>query len=147
MDIILILFIAFGLALDSFSVSITSGLTIKHLKTTSALRIAVFFGFFQAIMPVTGWLAGITIIDLISGVDHWIAFGLLSFIGCRMIYEAIKLESSKKIINPLNVNVLLMLSVATSIDALAVGLSLSFLKIFIVTPAIIIGITTFSNFQ
>ena len=140
---ITMLFIAFGLALDSFSVSITSGLIIKRLKINSALRIAMFFGFFQTIMPFLGWLAGINIIDLISGADHWIAFGLLSFIGCRMIYETIKTESSKKIINPLNVNVLLMLSVATSIDALAVGLSLSFLKISIVTPAVIIGIITF----
>ncbi len=143
MDMITILFIALGLALDSFSVSITSGLTIKHFKINNALRIAMFFGFFQAIMPVMGWLAGINIIDIISGIDHWVAFGLLSLIGCRMIYEAIQTESSRKIINPLNVNVLLMLSVATSIDALAVGLGLSFLKIFIVTPAIIIGITTF----
>ncbi|TET63582.1 manganese efflux pump [Candidatus Bathyarchaeota archaeon] len=143
MDVITILLIAFGLALDSFSVSITSGLTIKRLKINDALRIAVFFGFFQAIMPVIGWSAGINIINFISGIDHWIAFGLLSFIGSRMIYETIRTESSRRIINPRNINVLLMLSIATSIDALAVGLSLSFLKISIVTPAVVIGIITF----
>ena len=94
-------------------------------------------------MPVLGWLAGISILDLISGVDHWIAFGLLSLIGCKMIYESSRIESSGKELNPLNGYVLLTLSVATSIDALAVGISLAFLRIPIVTPILIIGIVTF----
>ena len=81
--------------------------------------------------------------DFISGFDHWIAFGLLSLIGCRMIYESTKMDSGKKVINPLNVYVLLILSVATSVDALAVGMSFAFLKIFIVTPIIVIGAVTF----
>jgi putative Mn2+ efflux pump MntP len=143
MDMITIMFTAIGLAMDSFAVSITSGLTNKSLKINNALRIAIFFGFFQAIMPVIGWLAGVSIIDLISGVDHWIAFLLLSLIGCRMIYETTKPRSSTKIINPLNFYVLLMLSVATSIDALAVGLSFAFLRIFIATPIVVIGTITF----
>ncbi len=137
------MFIAFGLAMDAFAVSITSGLTIKSLKINNALRIAIFFGLFQAIMPLIGWLAGLSFRDFISGVDHWIAFGLLSIIGCKMIYESSKMELSNKRINPLNVYVLLMLSFATSIDALAVGLSLSFLNVSIALPAIIIGIVTF----
>jgi putative Mn2+ efflux pump MntP len=120
MDIIIV-FIALGLAMDSFSVAITRGFTNpKTRMPLEALKVGCFFGLFQAIMPITGWLVGLSIIDLISGFDHWIAFGLLTFIGIRMIYESL------------------------ASDALAVGLSLSFVEESIVTPAIIIGITTFS---
>ena len=143
MDAMTIIAIAFGLAMDAFAVSITSGITIKRLKINNALKIALFFGLFQAIMPLVGWLAGLSLKDFISEIDHWIAFGLLSFIGCKMIYESITVQSSKKEINPLNVYVLLVLSVATSIDALAVGISFAFLKVSIVTPVIIIGTVTF----
>jgi putative Mn2+ efflux pump MntP len=143
MDLITITFIAFGLAMDSFAVSITSGITIRYLRIGNALKIAIFFGSFQAVMPLIGWLAGLSLRDFISGVDHWIAFGLLSLVGCKMIYESFKVESSEKAMNPLNVYVLLMLSVATSIDALAVGVSFAFLKVSIVTPIIVIGIVTF----
>ncbi|MGB7531770.1 MAG: manganese efflux pump MntP family protein [Halobacteriota archaeon] len=143
MDLITITVIAFGLAMDAFAVSITSGITIKHLRINNALRIAIFFGLFQAFMPGIGWLAGFNLRDFISGIDHWIAFGLLSMIGCKMIFESTKMGSSEKEIDPLNIYVLLILAIATSIDAFAVGLSLSFLKISIVTPAIIIGIITF----
>jgi putative Mn2+ efflux pump MntP len=143
MDIISIVLIAVGLAMDAFAVSITSGITIKRLHINHALRIALFFGFFQAIMPIIGWLAGLSLRDYISAIDHWIAFGLLSFIGCKMIYESITAQSNEKEINPLNVYVLLVLSVATSIDALAIGVSFAFLKVSIVTPVIIIGAVTF----
>jgi len=144
MDITSIVLIAFGLAMDAFAVSITSGITIKQLKINSVMKIALFFGFFQAIMPIVGWLAGLSLRNFISEIDHWIAFGLLSFIGCKMIYESITIQSSEKEINPLNVYVLLVLSVATSIDALAVGLSFAILKISIVTPVVIIGTITFA---
>ena len=143
MDIISIIFIAFGLAMDAFAVSVTSGLIIKHLRINNALKIAVFFGAFQAIMPLIGWSAGLSFRDFISGVDHWIAFGLLSIIGCKMVYESSKMGSNEKKIDPLNLYVLFILSIATSIDALAVGLSLSFLNVPIALPAIIIGIVTF----
>jgi putative Mn2+ efflux pump MntP len=143
MDIISIIFIAFGLAMDAFAVSITSGLTIKHLKINNALKIAIFFGSFQSIMPLIGWSVGLGFRNYISGFDHWIAFGLLSIVGCKMIYESSKMEVNNKKIDPLNVYVLLMLSIATSIDALAVGLSLSFLNLSIILPAMIIGIITF----
>lgn len=143
MDTLSIIFIAFGLAMDAFAVSITRGGTIKNLRIYSALAIATFFGAFQAVMPLIGWLAGLSLRDIISGFDHWIAFGLLSSIGFKMIYESFTVESSEKEINPLNVFVLLILSIATSIDALAVGISLSFLKISIAIPAIIIGTVTF----
>ena len=142
-DLITIL-IALSLAMDSFSVSITRGLAKSQFKLlTEALKVGVFFGFFQALMPIIGWLAGVSIIDFISAFDHWIAFGLLIFIGIRMIYESIKTES-KKIVNSSRISVLFMLSIATSIDALAVGLSYSFLDGSIVTPAVIIGVITFS---
>lgn len=143
MDIIIIIFIAFGLAMDAFAVSITSGLTIKHLRINNALKIAIFFGSFQAIMPLIGWSAGFGFRDFISGVDHWVTFGLLSIVGCKMIYESSKMGSNEKKIDPLNVYVLFILSIATSIDALAVGLSLSFLNVPIALPAIIIGVVAF----
>ena len=129
--------------MDAFSVSITHGLSNKSFKPTNALKLGISFGSFQAIMPMLGWLAGVSIIDLISGVDHWIAFGLLCFVGGRMIYESTK-KGSEKLINSLSIGTLLMLSVATSIDALAVGMSLSFLNVPIVNPTIIIGTVTFS---
>lgn len=144
MDIITTILIALGLAMDAFAVSITSGIAIKHLKINHALRIAEFFGLFQAFMPLIGWLAGISLMNYISGIDHWIAFGLLAFIGCKMIYESTKIEDSEKETNPLNLYVLLLLSIATSIDALAVGVSFAFLQTAIVTPMIIIGTITFA---
>jgi putative Mn2+ efflux pump MntP len=143
MDFLTITFIAAGLAMDCFAVSITSGIAIKNLRINNALQIALFFGSFQAIMPVIGWFAGRGLRDFISGVDHWVAFGLLGLIGLKMIYESTKLESDKKEINPLNIYVLSMLSIATSIDALAVGVSFAFLKISLVTSIIIIGTITF----
>jgi len=144
MDITAIILIAFGLAMDAFAVSITSGIAIKHLKLSHALRIAAFFGGFQAIMPLIGWTAGLNIANYISGIDHWIAFALLAFIGSKMIYEATKMEKVEKETNPLDIKVLLLLAIATSIDALAVGLSFAFLKIGIITPIIIIGTITFA---
>lgn len=143
MDMVETIFIALGLAMDAFAVSIANGITTKQLKVSNALKMAIFFGSFQAFMPVLGWLAGLNLRDLISGVDHWIAFGLLSFIGCKMIYEAVKMKTSEKEIASVSLYVLLLLSIATSIDALAVGLSFAFLKISIATPIIVIGTVTF----
>jgi putative Mn2+ efflux pump MntP len=94
-------------------------------------------------MPLIGWLAGLSLRDFIAGVDHWVAFGLLGLIGGKMIYGATKIGTHEKETNPLSLFVLLILSVATSIDALAVGLSFAFLKISIATPIIVIGFVTF----
>jgi len=143
MGMVATIFIALGLAADAFAVSVASGMAIEKVRISSALKIAIFFGSFQAIMPLIGWLGGLTLRGFIAGLDHWIAFGLLSFIGCRMIYESIRIESSPRKINPLNTYALLMLSVATSIDALAVGVSFAFLKIFVPVAIIVIGIVTF----
>jgi len=128
--------------MDSFSVSVSKGLASKDFEAGNALKIATFFGLFQAIMPAVGWSAGVSIVDFISGFDHWAAFLLLCFVGCKMICESTRGES-QKLMGSVKIGILLMLSVATSIDALAVGLSLSFLKVPILTPALTAGIVTF----
>lgn len=143
MSFIEIIFIALGLAMDAFAVSISCGLAVKQERINNALKVGLFFGGFQAIMPIIGWFAGINLRNFISGIDHWVAFGLLALIGCRMIYEAVSKKGNKKEINFLDGHVLLILSIATSIDALAVGVSFAFLKIFIVKPIIVIGVVTF----
>ena len=128
--------------MDSFSVAIANGLATKTFKTAKALKIASFFGFFQAIMPIIGWYAGVHILDLISSFDHWVAFFLLTFIGSKMIYESTRNES-EKLVNSLSIKILLILSVATSIDALAVGLSISVLNVSIMNLVIVTGVVTF----
>lgn len=143
MDTITILFIAFGLAMDSFAVSIANGFSIKKLKINHALRIAFFFGLFQAFMPGIGWFLGVGFRDVIAEVDHWIAFGLLSIIGVKMILESRELKKEEKEDKPLGIYALLLLSIATSIDAFAIGFSLSVLRVSIMTPVIIIGVVTF----
>jgi len=144
MDLISIIFIAFGLAMDAFAVSITCGFTISSPKRWKALKIAFSFGFFQALMPIIGWLAGKTLSIYIKQFDHWVAFGLLTFIGIRMIYKAADTKTDyKTIVDPSNNPMLLMLSIATSIDALAVGVTFAFLHVNIFLPVLIIGIITF----
>ncbi|MBI4687055.1 MAG: manganese efflux pump [Nitrospirae bacterium] len=143
MTTLTILLIAVGLAMDAFAVSITSGLAIKQLRIRHALMIALSFGLFQAIMPVVGWFEGTSLRGFIEDIDHWVVFGILSIMGVKMIFESTKMDSDKKEQNPLHLFTLFMLSLATSIDALAVGLSLSFLKVSIIEPAIIIGLVTF----
>jgi len=142
MDIFTIILIAIGLAMDAFAVSIANGISIKSQKRKNAFIIAAFFGGFQMFMPVIGWLAGLGLEELIMGVDHWVAFGLLAFIGSRMIYDSAKEEDLKRDSN-LRIHALLTLSVATSIDALMVGLSFAFIQTAIATPIIIIGLVTF----
>ena len=144
MPILSILLIAFGLAMDAFAVSITSGITIKQVKIRQALLIATFFGIFQALMPVLGWVAGQWAYRWISAVDYWIAFALLLFVGGHMILVAMQPEVEDDPRNPLHLPTLMMLAVATSIDAFAIGISLSMLRISIVQPVIIIGLITFA---
>jgi len=141
MDITTLL-IAVALAMDSFSVAIANGLATKTFKTAKALKISAFFGFFQAIMPIIGWYAGVHILDLISSFDHWVAFFLLTVIGSKMIYESTRNES-EKLVNSLSIKILLILSIATSIDALAVGLSISVLNVSIMNLVIVTGVVTF----
>jgi putative Mn2+ efflux pump MntP len=143
MDILTVFIVAMGLAMDCFAVSIASGVILRDLKLRKAFKIGLFFGLFQALMPCVGWLAGVGMKSFISGCDHWIAFGLLGLVGGKMIYESFKPKGAKKEINPLNLAVLLTLSLATSIDALAVGVSMAFLEMAIILPVIIIGAVAF----
>jgi len=143
MDASTILSIAVGLAMDSFSVSVTGGLALKSPRMTDALKVGAFFGFFQAFMPILGWIGALTVIDIISGFDHWVAFLLLLLIGCKMIYESFAGKDGEARAEILNGFMLLTLSIATSIDALAVGLSLAFLKYSILSSAVVIGTVTF----
>jgi len=127
MDMVTILLIAVSLAMDSFAVSIAHGMTIKTRRIATGIVMGLSFGFFQAFMPILGWVAGLTLIALIANFDHWVAFGLLAFIGGKMIYSARELKEEKE--SKLTAPILLILSVATSIDALAVGLSFSLLQV------------------
>ena len=143
MDTATTILLSLGLAADAFAVAVSSGLAIKHMKVNKALKIALFFGVFQALMPVLGWLIGLSFSFLITPIDHWIAFGLLSFIGGRMIYESLQSEECEKKFNPLDTGTLITLSVATSIDALAVGIGFAVLKDSIALAVTAIGFITF----
>jgi putative Mn2+ efflux pump MntP len=138
-----IVFVAVGLAMDAFAVSIVSGIAYKKLEVKHALRIAVFFGGFQAFMPLVGCLAALSIKEYITDYDHWVAFGLLSAVGGKMIYESFKIKRTNENFDPTNFFVLLVLSVATSIDALAVGVTLSFITSSVLVAVVIIGLVTF----
>lgn len=141
MDFIAIIFIAIGLAMDSFAVSISYGSVLKSFECKKASITGFIMGFFQAIMPVLGWLLAYKFATYIVDFDHWIAFILLLFLGIKMIYESLKKDNEKKIC--FSFKTLLILGVATSIDALAVGISFAFLTIDILLPVLIIGITAF----
>jgi putative Mn2+ efflux pump MntP len=142
MDMLTVILIAVGLAMDAFAVSIARGINIDNQRRKTALVMATFFAVFQMFMPVIGWLAGLGLEELIMGIDHWIAFGLLALIGARMIYDSTKKEDPQRESN-LRLHTLLTLSVATSIDALMVGLSFAFIQTAIAIPIIVIGIVTF----
>lgn len=138
--------------MDAFAVSVSSGICNKKLEPVHALKGAFFFGFFQFAMPLVGWYLGIRFIDTIKDFDHWIAFGLLSLIGIKMILESVK-DQKKECLDPDEVpdiqtdirdlKTLLLLSFATSIDALAVGITFSVIGEAIWTPALLIGVVTF----
>jgi putative Mn2+ efflux pump MntP len=130
--------------MDTFAVSIASGTVSKQVRATQALRMAFFFGGFQLVMPLIGSLAGLTLKKYIAGYDHWAAFGLLAAVGSKMIYESFKIKTSRRNFNFSNIFVLLVLSIATSIDALAVGITLSLITSSIITAVIIIGLITFT---
>ena len=134
--------IAIGLAMDAFAVSIAAGLTLKTVDARQTFRLAWHFGLFQALMPIVGWLAGLSIERWIAPVDHWIAFGLLAAIGSKMIYEAFRDADDEEARrgDPTKGWSLVLLSLATSIDALAVGLSLALLDVSIWWPALVIGL-------
>lgn len=141
MDFIEILFIAVALSMDAFAVSIAGGIGLRPLHWGKAAKMALFFGGFQALMPVLGWLAGAAFKKTIILYAPWIAFFLLLFIGSKMIKEAFEEEEEKS--SPFDTWPLLMLAVATSIDAMATGITFLGLQVPIISSASIIGITTF----
>lgn len=141
MDIIVILFIAVGLAMDAFAVSVAVGIRLGCPATGSqTFRMAASFGLFQFMMPIIGWFAGVGVGNLIAGFDHWIAFALLAYIGGKMIHESFE-EERAFTRDPTSGLTLLSLSVATSMDAFAVGLTLGVLQGRILYPSVVIGLT------
>ena len=145
--------IAVGLSMDAFAVAICKGLGMKKLDMRQALVIGLFFGGFQALMPTIGWFLGAQFASLVTPIDHWIAFILLAFIGGKMLFDAIKGddesetpkdgEGAKGGAPKLDLRELTMLAIATSIDALAVGITFAFLDVDIVLAASFIGVVTF----
>ncbi len=143
MDLISILLIGIGLAMDAFSVSVSDGIILKNPKTHEAAKIALFFGGFQFLMPCVGYLLGSAFARYIEEFDHWIAFVLLAFIGSKMIYEALTDRGDEEIKNPLSAATLVVMAVATSIDALAVGVTFATMNVAVLLAATIIGVVTF----
>jgi putative Mn2+ efflux pump MntP len=149
MGAITLLLTSIGLSMDACAVSITNGMCFSNIERKQIIITALAFGFFQAFMPLMGYLVGTTFSDLISFLDHWIALVLLFIIGGKMIHEAIKelkypevcVTSTKS----LTVKTLLVQAVATSIDALAVGISFAVMKVDIISAALSIGVVTFIN--
>lgn len=144
-NFITILLTAIGLSMDAFAVSLTIGLDVdKKEQKKAALMSGLYFGGFQALMPVIGYLLGVKFTKYIESVDHWIAFGLLAIIGINMIREAISGDDKDEVPEDyLNHKKFVVLAIATSIDALAVGVSFAFLNVNIISSAVTIGITTF----
>lgn len=149
MSILTIFLTGIGLSMDAFAISLSKGFCLRRNIFRNALKISLFFGISQAIMPLIGWLSGIYFESYIKFIDHWIAFILLSFLGGKMIYESIKENNSETSMEcsledeEIKNKDLLVLAIATSIDALAVGISFAFLNINIITSITIIGIVTF----
>lgn len=137
-----ILVMAVALAMDAFAVSIATGLAIR-CSLVQTLRMSLTFGLFQFIMPVIGWFAGATFRSAIEAFDHWVAFILLALIGCKMIKDALSEDDGEKCADPTKGITLIVLAVATSIDALAVGVSMAILKVDVWVPSAVIGVVCF----
>lgn len=145
MGFIEIFLIGIGLSMDAFAVSVCKGLSMHRINYGYALVIALFFGVFQGLMPVIGWALGSTLSGYVTAIDHWIAFVLLAAVGAKMLWDALheECEGCEPDDGKLDVRELFALAIATSIDALAVGIGFSFLQINIAEATLIIGITTF----
>lgn len=144
MGIIELVLIAVGLSMDAFAVALCKGLCMKKLQMKDTMIIALFFGGFQALMPLLGWLLGVRFQAYITQIDHWIAFVLLGVIGGRMVYGAVKDEEENVCkTDGLNLKEVFLLAIATSIDALAVGITFAFLNTAILPSVTLIGLITF----
>ncbi len=144
MNLLTILGIAVALAMDAFAVAISTGVSLKQVSIRQTFRLSWHFGLFQALMPIIGWGLGSSVQSYVEAYAHWIAFVLLALVGSNMLKEAVLTDEDEDAVKPRKDSTkgmtLVMLSVATSIDALAVGLSMSMLQVSIISPAIIIGI-------
>lgn len=144
MSWVAILSIGLALALDAFAVSIAEGITIKHLKWRHALTLGLWFGGFQALMPLLGWVCGAQIRCYVEAIDHWIVFGLLAGLGIKMIREGYVLDDLEKAPRERGLRVLFGLALATSVDALAAGFGFALLDVAIIKPILTIGAITFA---
>ena len=145
MDFLTVFLIALGLAMDAFAVALSGGFAAGKVTPRQTLRLAFHFGLFQFLMPILGWTAGLTVQNFIQAFDHWVAFALLAVIGGKMVYESFKTEKAEKKASDITRGgSLVLLSLATSIDALAVGLSLSLLRVRILYPSAVIGVVCFA---
>lgn len=142
MSMVELFIIAVGLSMDAFAVAICKGLSVKQVKVKHALIVGVYFGGFQAMMPLLGYLLGVRFQEAITSIDHWIAFVLLGLIGFNMIREAMSKEE-EEVSAAFDVKTMIPLAVATSIDALAVGVTFAFLQVQIVPAVSFIGVITF----
>jgi putative Mn2+ efflux pump MntP len=136
-----ILIIAVGLSADCFAVSLSSSISRRSLPLWQGLRVALFFGFFQSAMTLFGWWAGSRILQYIENIDHWIAFGLLVFVGGKMIWES--LHEKEQSTDITKWRYLFILAIATSLDALAVGISFAFLQVNLAIASVTIGVVAF----
>lgn len=143
MGLIEIILIAVSLAMDAFAVSICKGLSMKKMDWKKAIIIGLYFGVFQAVMPIIGYLLGVGFEESIKFIDHWIAFVLLAFIGGNMVKEALSKEDDEEVDDKVDFKTMIVLAIATSIDALAVGVTFAFLNVNIVLSVSLIGIITF----
>jgi putative Mn2+ efflux pump MntP len=144
MSFLTLLLVALGVSADAFAVAIGKGLQMRRLRVTDAVLLALTFGVFQAAMPAIGWLLGTGFADRVTAIDHWIAFGLLAAIGAKMIWEAFHADPDQDADDGrIPVREMLGLGLATSIDALAVGVGFAFLDVSILGAAVLIGVTTF----
>ena len=143
MELFEIIIIAIGLSMDAFAVSIGKGLSVAKSKLSYYLKVGLWFGGFQALMPLIGYLLGTSFADAVAEFDHWIAFALLAIIGGNMIKEAVGNDDDEESNADFSIKALFVLAVATSIDALAAGVSFAFLKTDIISSIIIIGIRCF----
>ena len=140
MSLLEIFLIALGLAMDAFAVCLCAGTTGFINGPRPVFRLAFHFGLFQALMPALGWLVGVGVERYISAFDHWVAFGMLAFVGVRMVRSGLDADDDGPCVDPSRGGTLVMLAIATSIDAFAVGLSFAVLRVSIVWPVIIIGL-------
>ena len=143
MGVVELLLIALGLSMDAFAVSVGKGLSVQKIKPRHSLSVGVWFGGFQALMPLVGYFLGVSFASMVESFDHWIAFILLGIIGFNMIREALSDDECEAMHPDFSARSMLMMAIATSIDALAVGVSFAFLHIDIWSAAAIIGVTTF----